>query len=440
MNIVEIFKDLESTRSRNHKLAVLRDNKDNRILREILFYTYNPYYDFYIKKLPKLKTTGTKTVEESWDEFKGLLDQLRKRQITGNEAKDAVVNFLETVDEDAQEIYKYVLNRKFTKAGVNKRTINTAFNEEFIPVFSVQLAKKFDLKRRHMYPDSFYYSPKLDGIRCIYLHKQDKLFSRNGKEITNLDTIRQSCKKICEDYALDFVDGELWSYKFDFNTVQSAVMSNKNVKEDLAKEIRLNVFAVGDHIDDTEHLARLLLDIKLKNYPHINIVEQKPIRHDLNLIVNTTIDYLEMGYEGIMLRHPENYYDWDRTDNLLKVKEFQLKEILEKASDELDEQTRIRLQDFLSDRNVTLSDLYIVGFEEGTGNYEGMLGAFIVEGVIDGKKIRSKVGIGLKLDERIKYWNMKDELLGKEVEVECQEITKDGSIRFPIIKAIKLDR
>jgi DNA ligase-1 len=79
--------------------------------------------------------------------------------------------------------------------------------------------------------------------------------------------------------------------------------------------------------------------------------------------------------------------------------------------------------------------LTVVGTEEGTGKNVGRLGALIVEGIDDGKTIRTNVGSGLTDENRIEYWNSKDDLTGSIVEVRADAITQnqDGtySLRFP---------
>ena len=49
MKVVEVIKQLESTTSRKEKERILKINQNNQILKEILFYTYNPFYNFYLK-------------------------------------------------------------------------------------------------------------------------------------------------------------------------------------------------------------------------------------------------------------------------------------------------------------------------------------------------------------------------------------------------------
>ena len=79
--------------------------------------------------------------------------------------------------------------------------------------------------------------------------------------------------------------------------------------------------------------------------------------------------------------------------------------------------------------------------EEGTGRNEGRLGAFVCEGIDDGKDIRVNVGSGFTDSNRDDYWNRRNDIIGHLVEVRADAITKnqDGtySLRFPRFKTFR---
>ena len=85
--------------------------------------------------------------------------------------------------------------------------------------------------------------------------------------------------------------------------------------------------------------------------------------------------------------------------------------------------------------------LTIVGVEEGTGKNVGKLGAFIVEGVDDGKTIKTNVGSGLTDNMREVFWEAQKDLIGNIVEVRADAVTQnqDGtySLRFPRFKGFR---
>jgi DNA ligase 1 len=74
--------------------------------------------------------------------------------------------------------------------------------------------------------------------------------------------------------------------------------------------------------------------------------------------------------------------------------------------------------------------------EEGTGRNAGRLGAFICEGVDDGRSISVNCGSGFTDSDRDSFWSDKGEIVGRLVEVRADAITKNQedetySLRFP---------
>jgi DNA ligase-1 len=121
---------------------------------------------------------------------------------------------------------------------------------------------------------------------------------------------------------------------------------------------------------------------------------------------------LDKGFEGLMIKPSEDYYEWKRSHAWLKIKPF---------------------------IEVTLK---VIDIQEGTGKHEGKLGAFSVEGEDGGKFFSLSVGSGLTDDQREKYWAAKDELIGRLIEVRADAITKsvEGehfSLRFPRFKSFR---
>ena len=69
-------------------------------------------------------------------------------------------------------------------------------------------------------------------------------------------------------------------------------------------------------------------------------------------------------------------------------------------------------------------DLVVVGVQEGEGAFAELMGAL----VCDYNGVQVKVGTGFTVEERYEYFKNPP----KMIEVDYQEITKDGSLRFPV--------
>ena len=81
-------------------------------------------------------------------------------------------------------------------------------------------------------------------------------------------------------------------------------------------------------------------------------------------------------------------------------------------------------------------DLPIVGLEEGTGRHSGKLGAV----KINYNGVNVKVGSGFSDEEREQVWNDQESFIGRIIEVRYQEVTPDGSLRFPTFVCFRNDR
>lgn len=87
-----------------------------------------------------------------------------------------------------------------------------------------------------------------------------------------------------------------------------------------------------------------------------------------------------------------------------------------------------------------LVDCKIIGFEEGTGKYEGMLGALL----LDYKGYELRCGSGFTDEDRKEIWNNKEKYLGKIAEIQYfrESRNQDGglSVSFPVFICIRHDK
>ena len=73
---------------------------------------------------------------------------------------------------------------------------------------------------------------------------------------------------------------------------------------------------------------------------------------------------------------------------------------------------------------------------EGTGKHLGKLGAVMVK--YHGVEVQ--VGSGFSDELREEVWNDKEGFLGRIIEIRYQEVTPDGSLRFPTFVCFRNDR
>lgn len=405
--MLNLIKSLENEPSTNKKIELLKQFKNKALLKEVLFYAFNPEFNYYIKKLPKMQT-GKMNFEKGWEWVKPLLDDLNARLTTGNGAIETTIAVLSQLTPESQELAKRILFRDL-RCNVSATITNKVF-PKLIPEFKVQLANKYDPKKKYK-TQKFATSAKLDGLRCVF--KNGKLWTRNGKEIVGFNHIIEELKTLGE---FNLVDGELYSHSLDFQTIQGYVLKHKNINEEEKKQIFYNVFAILMEGTTTEsminHMKRLN-DFNGKKLKYIKFLEYEVIENNFEKIKELDRKWVSMGYEGLMLRSWDVVYAYKRSDDLLKFKSF-----FEES-------------------------LTVVGALEGKGKYQGMLGKFICEGVVEGYNVKTEVGSGFNDEQRKEFWKKKKSLIGKLISVKYQGVTTtdgENSLRFPIFRGFQLDR
>jgi DNA ligase-1 len=285
-----------------------------------------------------------------------------------------------------------------------------------VPVFECMLADDSKKHEKKM-TGEVYVEPKLDGVRVITICnvEQDevKMFSRNGKELTNFPTILKQFDDIMDQLDQSMVfDGEVMSD--DFQTLMREIHRKGGAKTDdavlnLFDCLPLEHFKEGGSNNTLAQRKQWLDGYRFG--PNISRVEHILIDLDDEDGQKQFADYnrlcIDKGFEGIMIKPITGVYECKRSALWLKVKPF-----------------------------IEVS-LKVIDTEEGTGRNAGRLGALIVEGTDDGKFIRTNVGSGLSDDDRTEYWKAKEKLIGQIVEVRADAITQnqdardEWSLRFP---------
>ena len=411
MTILEIILSLRDESKTNSKLKILKENKNNLVLTSLFWWTYNPTHNFNISKLNEFSLVGDKTFDTDFQLIKELLTDLVNKKYTGNSARSHIDYVLSQFTKEYQELFKLVLKRDL-KCGVGVSLINKAFGKEFIPEFKVQLANKYDPKKKYS-STNWYVTPKMDGLRCFWTsNTPDILWSRSGKEFVGFESIVENLKIISDKEKIDFFDGELFSKEQDFCSIQGSIMSNVNYTKEDKEKVIYNIFALGYEktIIPTIAMQSVISRLsKLNLFDNIRFIEAELIPNDKEIIEEYAKKYVEQGYEGAMLRHDTFSYDFKRSDLLLKVKFF--KEM----------------------------DLKIVEIQEGQGKYEGTLGS--LKCTSDDGLISVDVGTGFSDNLRKHFWSNKDNFIGSLVEVKYQEESQDKegnkSLRFPVFSKLK---
>ena len=411
-----IIKELESDNSRLFKESIIEKNLNNISFQEGLSMCLDPLVTFGVKQVPDSTKDGKGL---KWESFKNSVNLLIEREKTGHAARDLIIELVNASKQNEwNDWYRRILIKDL-RCGVSEKTVNNVAKKmdlEFrVPVFSCMLAHDGAKHPKKIKGDCLV-EYKYDGVRVIAIVKKGKatLYSRNGKIFNNFPKIENALSK--QEFNNIVFDGEIMSD--DFQALMKQVYRKSGAETDDAylalfdmlplKEFN-NGKSIMNSIDRKKELAKLskYFDnvIQLVDYEILNF-DTDDGKNQFSLMNK---EALEKGYEGLMIKPTNNFYECKRSHAWLKIKPF---------------------------IEVTLK---VKDIQEGTGKNAGKLGAFQVEGIDDDKFFSLSVGSGLTDDDREKFWASKDNLIGRMIEIRADAITKsiEGdhySLRFPRFK------
>jgi DNA ligase-1 len=255
-------------------------------------------------------------------------------------------------------------------------------------------------KRGHDIKFPCYIQPKIDGIRCISYNKN--MYSRNNKLFYHLNHIKEELKNFPF-----IIDGELYSYKLNFQELVGLIKKEKDLsKDEIKKSIQIQ-YIIYDMISDDHYEDRLLKlkEIFLKNslMKYIKLLEEKDCQSS-DLIDKYYSEYISQGYEGLMLRNKKGKYKQKyRSYDLQKYKKFKEDEYL------------------------------IISFTEGNSTEKGLI-IWICE-TKEGIKFNVRPKGNFEL--RSELFKNGDKYIGKYLTIQYQNLTEDNIPRFPIGKSIR---
>lgn len=177
------------------------------------------------------------------------------------------------------------------------------------------------LKQGHRIEYPCFGSPKLDGVRCLAIRHPDRveLKSRGGKEYS-VPHIQDQLFPIMK--VGDVFDGEMYIHGKYLEEIVSAV---KKPNENTPKL----EFIIFDVVKDETYEHRLITMQAFRRYtlscvaaPNIDVIPFCEIQDESHMKQKHK-EYVEEGYEGVMLRNYDGKYEsGKRSADLQKYKEF----------------------------------------------------------------------------------------------------------------------
>ena len=374
-NILSILTRLETASGRLEKEAILKQNSDNKLLKETFRLALDPTINFYIKKVPEpILSSNVNSLEQALDM---LETHLASRRFRGHEAVRQLAYTLGGLETADQEVIKRVIGRNL-KCGVSEGTIEKVWPYLRLS-YPCMLVSSMTEKTKLKFP--MMAQTKMDGMRFNAVVEAGAVTyrSRNGKELDLKGVLDEDFLKHANGTDVVF-DGELLIWGADGKPVDRKTGNGLLTKfqkgtgtVEIAQKIRAVVwdripladFRTGICVIPCQ--TRWSMMVAGPSTDKVRIAKTTMI-NTIKIAQDLYQEKLAEGEEGIILKDPEGHWEDKRVKHQIKMKA------------ELE------------------ADLRVVGFTEGTGKYAGKIGSLMVESA-DGK-VKTSVGTGLTDEQR----------------------------------------
>ena len=405
MTILSILNELAATASINDKVAILKREKDNDLLKQVFQAAYNPLVNFYIKKIPAYNPCEDVFPGSNLSWAIDGLDVLSSRKLTGNAAIEHLTTILENLGEDNAIVIERIIDRDL-RCGTSD-TLASRVWPGLVPTFDVMLASKLD-ESKIIFPCQV--EPKVDGLRVLVFIQdyEIKFLSRGGKEFTTFNHLINVLLKRVPDSLRSrgiILDCEGISLRGGFQQACSDIKRDSPITEDVGLVV-FDIIEKGEFTSTTKitpQFERTALVQKLFKNSNKIIANTTTICGDISEVFSFYENMKKAGYEGVIVKSLHAFYENKRSRNWMKIKPLD---------------------------NVEVG---VVSAFEGTGKYTHMLGGFDVD--FNGKIC--SVGGGFSDQQRKDFWKDKENMIGSIIEVMYMEQTTDGSMRHPRFVALR---
>ena len=423
LEVIKLFKEIQNTSSLNDKKAIIAANKDNELFKKCLVFLLSPSVLTGIsdKKIHKKVEPSSELAPYylcKISTFEEVMDYLEKNNTGKDEDIYEVQAFLSGHEED-REFYEQMITKKF-RLGIDVKGVNKAI-PNIIPTWEVQQAYPLADKNEPKDDEWFALSQKLNGNNNGVL--DGKCISRQGKEFTGMEHIIADINKL--SFKDMFFNGELIrknednlpddeNFQIGTGVINSDDTDKTCIKFVIYEMLPKSEFLSGESKFTYKQRRKTYLDPLAEEISRLGLenIEVVPLVYegtDKSKIQEWLNKANAMGWEGCMLNKDTKWKN-KRNNGILKVKSF------------------------------LHADLLCTDVVEGDGKYKGTLGLI----KCDYKGFDLGVGSGFTDYQRDYYWNHRDEIVGKIVQIKYKGETKNKqgglSVQFPIFEIVRNDK
>lgn len=411
--VFKLLEDISKISSRNAKKNHIKNNMDVPFFKEVVLYAYDSRKVFNINQFPQ---KASKIIRKCNTEeiFKTLDKYADKKGVSKSE-----IEYLHNacIDDSTCKVVGRIVNGDL-RCGVNLKTWKEFFPSlfEHSPMlcgYAVRFLHRYDTFSQELDTfisscggwDNVIGSIKANGVRVWIDHtgKKPLYISRSGKVYENFYILNNDSLKVAkalqQKYGLEnlpILDGEV---TFEGEDFQDQMRQVRRIKDMDPSKFRLVLFDSpsldGIKQDErSETLRTIVENFHEEGYLNKTSFTEEVMFEGFQDFKDYFLEVVKVRkLEGLVLKNAREPYDTKKSPFWCKVK------------------------DWFS------ADCKVIGVEEGTGKYKGLLGALLV----DFNGVTVKVGSGYNDNQR--EWFFKTP--PKVIEVEYKTITKDGSMQHP---------
>jgi DNA ligase-1 len=363
MNSTEIFNCLQliaNTISKNEKVKLIYELLGDDDFKEVIVHAYNPYMMFGIKTLPPIQPGIGVFNKWTWQ----MLLMLNRRDLTGDDARVAVLDELGRLDYESGLLLRYILNKDL-RIGANAKLINKAYQGliPVVPYMRCSLPKDIDISKFDWKYGCFS-QEKLDGMFInVSMPKGNlKIHTRLGQPM-DISLVPQLERHLTAELDSDYqYHGELEVY-----------LRGKLLERKIANGV-INSVMKGAALDERYELIPTFWDyipldvtytrIYVKAYwERFGFLQKKwrklrlaPTRivHSIEEAEEHFLEVRAAGGEGTIVKDPHGIWKDHTSPSMFKMKDTKT------------------------------IDLKVIGFTEGNGKFSDSFGALMCESE-DGK-------------------------------------------------------
>ena len=418
LEVIKLFKQIQNTSSLNDKKAIISANKDNELFKKCLVFLLDGNVVTGISTAKIKKEIWLDSYVLRLDTFEEVMDYLAENN-TGTDLNVLTVQMFIRANAEYRDFYEEMVTKKF-RLGIDKKGVNKAI-PNLIPTWDVQQAYPLDDKNMPKDGEWFALSQKLNGNNNGVLN--GKCISRQGKEFIGMSHIIDDINKL--SFKDMFFNGELIrknednlpddeNFQIGTGVINSDDTDKTCIKFVIYEMLPKEEFLNGESKLTYKQRRKTYLDPLAEEIEKLGLenIEVVPILYegtDKSKIQEWLDKADDMGWEGCMLNKDTKWKN-KRNNGILKVKSFKHADIL-------------------------CTDVI-----EGDGKYKGTLGLI----KCDYKGFELGVGSGFTDSQRDYYWNHRDEIVGKIVQIKYKGETKNKqgglSVQFPIFETIRNDK